>query len=189
MEEERSHFKYYIVKLCLFVVLAVLVIIFREQNVTHLKYFIGGLMLLYGLEEILFEILHSRKHIFHQDKLYLGFIELVLGVCLLTIKISYEGVCVIWATWSILRESYEIKEVMTELKCLVPKIISGLESLVVIVFSILLICEPTEHHALIHLYLLMVELPLSPLTPLLDELLVHHKSKQNEKERDNQSQD
>ena len=177
MNEEKSHVKYYLVKLGVFTILAILVFIFREPLVENLKYFIGGLMLLYGLEEILFEILYSRHHILHQGKLYLGGIELLLGVVMLSVPMSYESVCIIWATWSILREAYEIKEVFSEIKCLAPKILSATESVVVIVFSILLIIEPGEHHAMIHLYLLLAELIVSPLTPLLDEILAKRKEK------------
>ena len=175
MSEEKSHIKYFSIKLGLFAIIAILVFIFREPLVENLKYFIGGLMLLYGLEEILFEVLYSRHHIFHQNKIYLGFIEILLGVVVLAVPMSYESVCIIWATWSILREAYEIKEVVTELKCLAPKIISATESAVIIVFSILLIIEPGEHHAMIHLYLLLAELIISPLTPLLDEILAKKK--------------
>lgn len=171
MNEEKSHLKYYSIKLGVYAVLAILVFLFREPLVANLKYSIGGLMLLYGLEELLFEIIHSRSHLLHQDKVYLGFIEILLGIVVLSVSISYESVCIIWATWSILREAYEVKEILNELKRLVPKILSAVESAVIIVFSILLIIEPGEHHALIHLYLLLVELIVSPLTPLLDELL------------------
>ena len=178
MNEEKNHVKYFSIKLGIFAILAILVFVFREPLVENLKYFIGGLMLLYGLEEILFEILYSRHHILHQGKLYLGGIELLLGVVMLSVPMSYESVCIIWATWSILREAYEIKEVFSEIKCLAPKILSTTESVVVIVFSILLIIEPGEHHAMIHLYLLLAELIVSPLTPLLDEMLANRKSKQ-----------
>ena len=171
MEEERSHVKYYSIKLGIFVVLAVLVFVFREQLVENLKYFIGGLMLLYGLEELVFELIYNRHHLLHQEKLYLGFIEIMMGAILLAVNMSYESICIVWATWSIMREAYEIKEVLAEMKCFVPRFLSGAESLVVIIFSILLIITPTEHHAMIHLYLLLAELPLAPLTPLLDEVL------------------
>ena len=177
MNEEKNHIKYFSIKLGVFTILAILVFIFREPLVENLKYFIGGLMLLYGLEEILFEILYSRHHILRQGKLYLGGIELLLGVVMLSVPMSYESVCIIWATWSILREAYEIKEVFSEIKCLAPKILSATESVVVIVFSILLIIEPGEHHAMIHLYLLLAELIISPLTPLLDEILAKRKEK------------
>lgn len=180
--EEKSHIKYYSIKLGIYAVLAVLVFFFREPLVENLKYFIGGLMLLYGLEEILFEIIYSRHHILHQGKIYLGFIELLLGIVVLVVNMPDEFeimyVCIIWATWSILREAYEIKEMFSEIKCLIPKIISGTESAIIIVFSILLIVEPGAHHAMIHLYLLLAELVISPLTPLLDEILAHEKQKE-----------
>ena len=169
--EEKGCIKYNLIKLGIYIVFSVLVFVFRESLVENLKYFIGGLMVLYALEEILFIIIHHIHHIFREDKTYLGFIELLLGVVLLCVNVSYESVCIIWATWSILRESYEIKEIACELKNIAPKIISGVESIVVIIFSILLIIEPGEHHAMIHLYLLLAELVIAPLTPLLDELL------------------
>ena len=169
--EERPHIKYHAIKLGLFVILAILVFIFRVELVENLKYFIGGLMLLYGLEEILYEIIYSRSHLLHKDKVYLGFIELLLGAVMLSVPMSYESVCIIWATWSILREAYEIKEIFNEIKNIIPKVLSATESAVIIVFSILLLIEPGEHHAMIHLYLLLAELIISPLTPLLDELL------------------
>ena len=178
--EEKSHIKYFSIKLGVFAILAILVFVFREPLVEHLKYFIGGLMVLYGLEEILFEILYSRHHILHQGKLYLGGIELLLGAVVLSVPMTYESVCIIWATWSILREAYEIKEVFSEIKCLAPKILSSIESIVVIVFSIMLIMEPGEHHAMIHLYLLLAELIISPLTPLLDEIIDKRKHKQEQ---------
>lgn len=175
---EKNSIKYNLIKLGVYVVLAVLIFIFREQLVEHLKYFIGGLMILYAVEEILFIIIHHVHHILHEDKVYLGFIELLLGIVLMCVNVSYESVCIIWATWSILRESYEIKEIACELKHIVPKIISGIESLVIIIFSILLIIKPGENHAMIHLYLLLAELVIAPLTPLLDELLMKKKKKE-----------
>ena len=175
--EERSHIKYYSIKLAAFAILAILVFVFRKPLVENLQYFIGGLMLLYGLEEIIFEIIYSRAHLLHQSKIYLGFIEVLLGFVVLLVPMAYASVCIIWATWSILREAYEIKEVFSEIKCLAPKIISATESVVVIAFSIMLIAEPGEHHAMIHLYLLLAELIVSPLTPLLDEVLYKNKQK------------
>jgi uncharacterized membrane protein HdeD (DUF308 family) len=174
MENEQSHVKYYLVKLIIYVALAVSVFIFREHLVEHLKYFIGGLMLLYGLEEILFEIIFRDKHFWHKDKIYLGIIEITFGITLLIINLpyeaDYEAVCVVWATWSIVRESFEIKELVTEIKSWTLTILSGAESLAVIVLSVMLILEPTEHHAMIHVYLLLLELVLTPLIPLLDEI-------------------
>lgn len=181
MEKEQSHIKYYFIKLIVYVALAICVFIFREKLVEPLKYFIGGLMLLYGLEEILFEIVFRDKHFWHKDKIYLGIIEITFGITLLVINLpyeaDYEAVCVVWATWSIVRESFEIKELVTEIKSWTLTFLSGAESIAVIVFSVMLILEPGEHHAMIHIYLLLLELLLTPLIPLLDEILLERKHK------------
>ena len=87
--------------------------------------------------------------------------------------------CVIWAAWSILREAFEIKELFLKIKSVVLTIISGIESIAVIVLSVMLILEPGEHHAMIHLYLLLVELVLTPLVPLLDEVIEERKHKKD----------
>ena len=170
-DNPKSHIKYLIVKQCVFIVLAILVFVFRAIHIQYLRFFVGGLMFFYGLEEQLFEIIYSRKNLFHQGKMYLGLSEIILGIVTLAVQIDYDSVCIIWDVWSILRESYEIKEIFADLQFLVPRILSGVESIAVIVFSILLIIEPAEHHAMIHLYLLLVELILTPFVPLLDELL------------------
>ena len=171
MDNPKSHIKYLIVKQCVFAVLAVLVFVFRAFHIQYLRHFVGALMLFYGLEEQLFEVIYARSNIFKQGKVYLGLSEVILGIVTLSVAIDYDSVCIIWAVWSILRESYEIKEIFADLKFLVPRILSGVESIAVIVFSILLIIDPAEHHAMIHLYLLLVELILTPFVPLLDELL------------------
>ena len=175
----KIHTRYYIIKLSIFIVIAVLVFAFRVQLVEHLQPFIGSLMIFYGLEEMLYEILCHKLHFIHKSKTYLGLVELIFGVVLLIAPLAFEYVCIIWATWSIVRESYELKEVVSEIKTLAPKILSGAESIAVIVFSVMLILEPAEHHALIHMYLLVVELILNPFTVLLDELLIHLKEKKN----------
>ena len=186
-EQEKSHVKYYFVKLIVYVSIAVCVFIFRELLVENLKYFIGGLMTLYGVEEILFEIVFKDKHFWHKDKIYLGIIELSFGIALLCLNLHDNAeetlirTCLIWATWSIVRESFEIKELVTEIKSWTLTIISGIESIAVIILSIMLILEPGEHHAMVHMYLLLLELLLTPLIPLLDEILLERKAKKLEK--------
>ena len=171
---------YFIIKLAVFSILGILVLIFKNTFVEHLKYFIGGLLLLYGIEEIGFEIATHRKKSYLKEKVYLGFVELILGVVLLAASLSFEVVCVIWATWAIIRESYELKEVAAELEHLVPRAISGIESVVVIAFSVELIIVQDAHAAGVHMYLLVVELVCTPLVPLLEEILLERKQKKNE---------
>ena len=170
---EKPHLRYHFFKLIVCVILTVVVFIFREQlvHLNHLKFFIGALMVAYGLDEIAFEAYCHKLHFIHEHKTYLGLVELVLGLTMLFLTLDYEAVCIIWATWSIVRESYEIKELVTEIKSITLTIVSGIESIAVIILSIMLIAEPGEHHALIHIYLLMIEFVLNPLIPLLDELI------------------
>ena len=183
---QKARIRYFIIKLIVFSILAVLVFIFRADQLEHLRPFIGVIMVLYGVEEILFEVLNHKKRFYHEGKVYLGLVELIIGIVLLCADLKFEYVCIIWATWSIVRESYEIKEIVIDIKSLIPCILSGVESVAVIVFSILLINEPGEHHASIHISLLILELILSPLVMLLDELIQNHKNKKKEQQIEEQ---
>ena len=178
-----------IVKLAIFTTLAIFVLIFREKLVENLQPFIGSLMIFYGLEGILYEVLCHRLHFIHSGKSYLGLIELIFGTVLLIAPLEFAYVCVIWATWSIVRESYEIKEVVSDINTIPPKILSGAESVAVIVLSVMLILEPGHHHAEIHMFMLVIELILNPATVLLDELLVHLKEKKKPQIEEEQKKD
>lgn len=174
---KKNYITYFIIKTVLYTILAVLVLVFRKKLVSHLPAFIGALMVLYGVEGILLDLLFHRHHFFNEGKTYLGFIELLFGIIVLCAKLEFIHVCIIWGTWTIVRESYEIREVIVEIKSITPKLISGIESAVVIILSATLLLEPGDHHALIHTYLLAVELILSPLCVLLDELIINYKEK------------
>lgn len=184
MEQEHhfSHIKYYTIKLTIYLGLAITIFITREHLIANLRFFIGGLMILYGIEETLFEIIYHGIYFWKQGKTYLGFVEIIHGCVCVFAQLDLETTCVIWATWSIIREAFEIRELVTEVKSVMLTIISGLESLAVIVLSIMLILEPGEHHAMIHLYLLLAELLLNPLVPLLDEIMIEKKNEKNKEE-------
>ena len=76
-------------------------------------------------------------------------------------------VCVIWGTWSILREAFEFAENSESLMHKGPGLCSMIESIVVIVLSITMIAHPSEHHAHVHIFLLGIELILEVVFPLL----------------------
>ncbi|MDE7301134.1 MAG: hypothetical protein K2N47_03095, partial [Clostridia bacterium] len=120
-------------------------------------------------------VFHEPKH-FSITTLYWNIVEILIGLTLI-IFVSHEEspypvVCVAWATWSILRETRELVEITEEFKerptilGKVVSILSVLESLTVIAFSITMIIEPGEHHAMIHMYLLAVELATKVLFPI-----------------------
>ena len=174
---KKARIAYFCVKLAVFSLLALFVFLFRSQHVENLKPFIGTLMLLYGAEGFLQEAFFHHLGFIKESKTYLAFIELIFGMVLILAPLQFEYVCIIWATWSIVRESYELKEIVTDFKTITPRVLSGLESVAVIVFSILLIMDPVEHHAIIHMTLLVLELVLSPLVVLIDEVIQHYKKK------------
>ena len=186
MHKEKSHILYYSIKLGIFASFAIAIFILNAHIIPHLKYFIGGLMLTYGVEETLYEIWYHGKKFYKGEKTYLGLVEIVLGVTLLFVPFGTEEeeiiklTCLVWAAWAILREAFEIKELVLEVKSITLTIISGIESVAAIVLSIMLMCEPGEHHALFHLYFLTLELILAPLVPLLDEIIEKKKAKKEE---------
>jgi len=171
---EKPNVIYNLVKLLIYSSLAVVFFFCREYHIQTLKYFIGSLMLMYGVEALLCEILLNGKHFLHAGKTYLGFVEIIFGTVILIANVTYETVCVVWASWSILREAYEIKEIIVEYRTFVPRLLSGIESVIVIILSTMLIIEPGEHHAMFHLYLLLIELIFEPLTSLLD-IVIHNR--------------
>ena len=171
------------IRTAIYWILTVLVLVFATTlaEIEVLRYFIGGLMIFYGLEEILFNVFKNKKH-YSLRSLYWNIIEIAIGLTLVIfvetveVHVAYAVVCVCWAVWSILRETRELVEVTEELKenklivCRIVAIVNLVESLTVIVMSLTMIIEPGEHHAMIHLYLLAVELFTKVLFPIINHV-------------------
>jgi len=155
-------------KLAVFVVGAVLTFIFREFFVENLRWFIGGLIVLYGLLGITNIILEKERPIYNGNGFLFNAVEILMGLTVLIFVREYSTVCIIWAVWSILRESVELKEIVDGELHISLAVVSGLESIAVIVMSVMLITEPGHHHALIHTYLLCIELILTSSIPMLN---------------------
>lgn len=162
-------------------VLMALVIVFMSAlaEIEALRYFIGGLMIFYGAEEILYTVFKNKKH-YTIHALYWNIVEIVIGLTLIVFvetgetEATYAVVCASWAIWSILREVRELIEVTEELKenkfihGKIVAILNLLESLTVIALSLTMLIEPGAHHAKIHLYLLAVELFTKVLFPIIN---------------------
>ena len=160
--------------------LAALVIVYISTlaEIEVLRYFIGGVMIFYGVEEIVLTVVKSKKH-YSLNLLYRNLIEILIGFTLIVfvetgdVEVTYAVVCVCWAIWSILREARELVEVTEELQehkpilSKIASIVNMLESLTVIALSLTMLIEPGEHHAKIHLYLLAVELFTKVLFPIV----------------------
>lgn len=160
------------IRFCLYVVLGVLVFIFHEFVLEHLNYTVGGIMIFFGLESA-FEIM-IHKQLLKNPIIYFNEIMVfLLGVILLFLPGNehFVTVCVVWSVWSILREGWEVGEKVVSKELHWPiAIINLTESIVVIVLSIMLIFNPTEHHALVHVYLLGIELLLEVLFPIINTI-------------------
>lgn len=181
---------YGIIRTATYWALTALVIVFISTlaQIEVLRYFIGSLMMFYGVEEIILTAFRSKKH-YAIGTLYWNLVEILIGLTLVVfvetgdIEVTYAVVCVGWAIWSILRETRELVEVTEELKenelvlCKVVAIVSLLESLTIIALSLTMLIEPGEHHAKIHLYLLAVELFTKVLFPIIHYIAEHRKDR------------
>ena len=169
-------------KLVCFLIGAVLVFIFRLFFVENLRWFIGGLIVLYGVLGILALALEKKKPIYEKQGFLFSAIEVLIGLTLIVFIKEYSTICVAWAVWSILRESIELEEIVAGKLHPVLAVISGIESVATIALSIVLMREPGEHHAMIHTYFLCLELILNASIPILNHKLPgkHHKKHESE---------
>ena len=183
------------IRTVLYWVMTVLVLVFITHlaEIEILRHFIGGLMLFYGVEEILYTAVKNKNH-YAVHSLYWNIVEILIGFTLIVFvepsdpEVTYAVVCVGWAIWSILRETRELTEVTEELKehahllSRTAAVVNILESLLVIALSLTMLIEPGEHHAKIHLYLLSVELFTKvtfPIVHYIAELLEEKKHGKN----------
>ena len=164
-------------KLVCFVVGAALILDFKDFFISRLRWFIGGLMILYGALGILNSALEKKKPIYKEHGFLFFSLEILMGATILIFVEEFAIVCVIWAVWSIFRETVELREIIDGELHPALAVVSGIESLAVIVLSVMLIAELGEHHAILHTYLLCVELILSSATPIINDLLFRKRGK------------
>jgi len=168
---------YYIVRFIIFTALAILIGVFAHELLDYLHLLVGAVMTLYGLEGIFFPFTRSRTKFFIEYQFYLGLIEILLGILMMAAVRDFNNICMIWATWTIVRESFELYEETHKIIKKFPAILSLSLSIIEIVFSILLIIFASEHHALTHIYLLVPEFIICGLSPLLFEIYKAYKEK------------
>ena len=171
---------YKFIKLAIFIAFSVLLLVFKNDLVSDLNYFVGSLVLAFGLESTIVISIVSKKQAIKSIKFSFSIFEMILGLTILTAVKNFEFVCVMWAVWSILRQSIDIHEVLSgEVKGALA-VLLFVQSVVSIVFSILLIITPIEHHAVSHIYLLIAELLVIALPPVVDEIRNDMKIKKQE---------
>lgn len=172
-----------ILKIFLYVTISVLILIFAEKLIGngedgYAHFVVGGIMLVYGIEEIARHLV-LKKSFFEDSCLYWGVIDLLLGLLLVLKVRTPQTVYVTWAIWSILRETEEIREVVELFQERIYAFVNLTESILILVFSVMLIINPTPHHALTHIYLLIMELCVNSISPFVYYII---KKKREEKE-------
>lgn len=172
---------YRFIKLALFIAFSVLIFVFRNELVSNLPFFIGAVILGYGVENIGVLAFVEKKECFKNSKFTFSFFEIILGITTIVVITDFAYACIVWAVWSMLRQSIDIYEVLSGGVKGVVAIILLIESVISIVFGILLIIHPTEHHAIHHIYLLIAELMVISLPPVIDEIIAFSKSNKEKK--------
>ena len=172
---------YKIGKLVTFITIAISIIFLMDFYVENLQYFIGGLIVLYGIDKgILFVFENKEKKV---SLFFQCFVQLLLGICTIFLFNKIETICVIWAVWAIMREAEELTECYELFKERIPCLLNIAESIVAIVFSILLIKDPGEHHAKVHMILLIIELVTTVTFPICRELYLKYIKKEKIEEK------
>ena len=152
-----------IFRIVLFTALAALIFILPDFFTEHVAFIVGSVMILFGADDLIHEHMTQKG-----AKLFPGGLSSIVSAFLglLMILFLHETasdpetlikVCVIWGSWSIIQEIYELYEVWELFREKRLGILSALESLAVIVLSVLLIFDPAEHVRL-HILILGAEL-------------------------------
>lgn len=161
---------YYSIRFLVYTAIAIAIGMYSRQLLDYLHYLVGGVMLIFGVEEMIIPLVKDPKKIITNVHFYLGHIDFILGVVLLTSIRNFEYICVLWATWTIVREAFDLYEIGHKALHGFPAVLSLALSITEIVFSVLLLIFVGEHHALTHIYLLIPEFIITGISPLLFEL-------------------
>lgn len=185
LHTERTAMIRRIAGIALYCLLGVLVVVFRHPLVQNLKYLIGPIMLLYGGETVVRHIA-GGKRLRDRNMFFYGAVQLLLGIVMLAAldnevgSNDYRSICVIWATWALLREALELEEAFHKiLRRQYIVLLNVAESSLNIFFSVTLLLAPNEYHALLHCWLLSLELITKVLFPPLERLFEEKNAKKN----------
>ena len=160
-------------KLAIYLTIGVLLGVFHVFIIDNLSFTLPIIMILYGIEAVSMAVYYHRKDFHIQHRFYWGLVEILLGIVVLVAVVDFEVTCIVWAIWAILREAEEIREAVETKDSLITSIIVIAIGIINMVFSVLLIIHPGEHHATIHLYLLIVELAVASIVPIIDYYVYH----------------
>ena len=162
---------YKLAKLIIFATMGVLVLVFNKAIMSNegalINGVVGAVIAIYGLEGVILPLVRKQWKE-KQVAILNGAINILIAVVMIFLLENHphelRAVCVIWAIWSIMREGEEIVEKGFEgiKEHPITSIVNFAESIVVVVFSVMLICakdsHELQHHAHAHVILLGIEL-------------------------------
>ena len=162
---------YKLTKLILFILMGVAILILNKQIMSNegaiINGLVGAIIAIYGLEGILLPVF-THKVKAEKIEMLNGGINVLIAIIMIFFLEGHPYelriVCVLWSLWSIMREGVEIfdKGFVGIRNHPITSAINIAESVVVIVFSIMLItahdAHELEHHAHAHVILLGIEL-------------------------------
>ena len=169
--------KWQIIKAALYLVSSILIFIFNYSIMPYVGILVGAVVCTYATEEL---VVSAVKRTLFQNPYILsdGIAQLLVGAILFIVSHDIIKVCLVWGVWSILRESKEFAVAVKNISQKKLGIVNAVESVVVIVLSFLLVLEPNEEHARLHVFLLAAELAIVVLfyfTELLRDYIVRKK--------------
>ena len=162
---------YKFTKLVLFILMGVAILILNKQIMSNegaiLNGLVGAIIAIYGLEGIFLPVF-TKKVKAEKIEMLNGGIDVLIAIIMIFLLEGHpyelRTVCILWSLWSIMREGVEIfdKGFVGIRNHPITSAINIAESVVVIVFSIMLItahdAHELEHHAHAHVILLGIEL-------------------------------
>lgn len=147
---------YNFIQVLVYFIFGIFILIFNKLCLEHIPLIISIVMLLDATDDI---IVWSKQGIIKEGtRFFNALVLIILAIILLLVHNEFERCLIIFAVWMILKEGNEITHCIQRMLRQKPAILDLLESIFIVVMSILLIANPNEHHAYIHIFILGAEL-------------------------------
>ncbi len=169
----------HVLELLTYISIGISIIILRDKHIESIANLIGFTILFYGIIDIIREFTAKRAFT-EETRIFDSLVLIILSVVLLFfIEKDFTKACVIWGVWAIFREADELRRCFINAKKKAPFILNGIESIVLIILSIMLINNP-EHHAYFHVIILGIEFILEAVFEIFNEAVLSLISKKSE---------
>lgn len=152
-------------KMIIYIPIAIIIIVLREDLLDYLNFIVGIPLLVFSLESLLYE-LYIKNYRNELNRIGEDIIQIILSILIIAVfDDNLEIICIIWGIIAILTAVKELSKSIYEITAKRKPIyfLVVTQTLFQIFFAVLLIIEPAEEHATMHLVLLGVEILLESL--------------------------